>query len=398
MGWFHGIYFIVHVIVSIIIGSFFLYKSKELDISLLKYAGLYIIIGSFGTLPIFIEFPFIIITGTNIITEYGWLGVLNFMWFPIAFVLQLNIGTELLIPNKKWYIIITFSILGIIFEIFIIFNIMDCLNFMYPPNLGDYFVLSTVSGVPYIIRRVLLISLLVFNGIGLLIKSFQFKGILKKKFLTMSFIYTYTPLIFFLPIPLDIWINLTIISQMFIFYLTYYGLTPQKIKKPKKKKKISEKEVKLVSYLSGKPDITSEKKDFPKDRKKDILVFLSYATKDADMFRIKEISERLKNYEDVFNVLYWEEHLDDNFIKYMNENLGKCDVLVLFCSKNALNSIPVEKEWTAADALNKPIIPVYMDTRDIPPLLSSRIGMEYDNNNIENNVTKLHSLILRKYK
>ena len=43
----------------------------------------------------------------------------------------------------------------------------------------------------------------------------------------------------------------------------------------------------------------------------------------------------------------------------MNDNFGKCDLMLLFCSQNALQSQPVNDEWMAAKALNKPIIPVF---------------------------------------
>jgi len=88
--------------------------------------------------------------------------------------------------------------------------------------------------------------------------------------------------------------------------------------------------------------------------------------------------------------------MKDNIIKFMNDNLGRCHVVLLFCSENALHSIPVEKEWTAADALGKPIIPVFFDTTHIPPILQSRLGTEFDFYDMEKNVNNLYNLILRK--
>ncbi len=76
--------------------------------------------------------------------------------------------------------------------------------------------------------------------------------------------------------------------------------------------------------------------------------------------------------------------------------MAKGDVMILFCSKRALNSIPVKKEWTAADALGKPIIPIFVDPAYIPPLLSSRLGLEYDFYDMERNIRDLRNLILKK--
>jgi len=131
-------------------------------------------------------------------------------------------------------------------------------------------------------------------------------------------------------------------------------------------------------------------------RQKRFLVFASYATKDAHSFKISEIAEILKSFPEIKNVLYWQEHMHDNIFKFMNDNLGKCDIMLLFCSENALNSTPVEKEWTAAEAIDMPIIPIFFNLDHIPPLLKSRLGMEFDFNNMDKNIQALRSLIFKK--
>ncbi len=128
------------------------------------------------------------------------------------------------------------------------------------------------------------------------------------------------------------------------------------------------------------------------------LIFVSYATKDAQTFKINEFAKKLKGFPEIKKVLYWQEHMQDNIFKFMNDNLGKCDIMLLFCSKNALNSKPVEKEWTAAEAIGVPIIPIFIDTDHIPPLLKSRLGIEYDINDIDKNIRDLRTLILKKIK
>ncbi len=130
--------------------------------------------------------------------------------------------------------------------------------------------------------------------------------------------------------------------------------------------------------------------------RKGILVFVSYATKDADLFRIKEIAEILTTYNKIEDVLYWQEDMKDNIIKYMNDNLEKCDLMILFCSPNALRSKPVETEWTAAESLEKPIIPVFIKPEHIPPLLKSRLGVEFDNFDFQKTVNEIYKLLLKK--
>ena len=89
--------------------------------------------------------------------------------------------------------------------------------------------------------------------------------------------------------------------------------------------------------------------EFPKDVKleKDLLVFMSYATKDADLFKIQEISNKLTDTPEVKDVLYWQEDLDDNIFEYMNDNLGKCHVFVLFLAVKNPQPQPVPSSATA---------------------------------------------------
>lgn len=129
-----------------------------------------------------------------------------------------------------------------------------------------------------------------------------------------------------------------------------------------------------------------------------LIVFISYATPDSDKYRISDISAALKKYEDIDEVLYWEEHMHDDIMKYMNDNLDKCDVLLLFCSKNAMKSESVEMEWMSALKLRKKVIPIFFDESDIPPLLTTKLGVGFKPNAFEKTIDSIHSLILKKQK
>jgi uncharacterized protein with WD repeat len=142
--------------------------------------------------------------------------------------------------------------------------------------------------------------------------------------------------------------------------------------------------------------LDEEKFKSPSEKLEDLIIFVSYATTDAETFDIKELSKRLKAYDEIKEVLYWQEHMTDNIIKFMSDNLGKCNAMLLFCSENALSSESVDKEWTAADMMSKPIIPVFLNSDHIPPLLKSRLGLEFDLMDFEKNVVHLHNLILKK--
>ncbi len=130
--------------------------------------------------------------------------------------------------------------------------------------------------------------------------------------------------------------------------------------------------------------------------KSKILIFISYATKDSDLFQIPKIAETLRTKPEIDEVLYWERNMKDDIYKYMNTNLGKCDILILFCSKNALKSENVEMEWMAGLKTKKKIIPVFQDEKVIPPLLTTKLGIEFNSHNLSETIEKIYSLILKK--
>jgi len=182
------------------------------------------------------------------------------------------------------------------------------------------------------------------------------------------------------------------------FILFYLGLKPQKSVKTKKKPPSDEMR-KLSSYMLGKSKIEEVKDEIQIDTmriEKEMLIFISYATKDVDTFKIHDIAKTLTNFPEIKNVLFWEEYMEDNIFEYMDENLEKCDTMILFCSENAKDSVPVKKEWTAAEAIGLPIIPVFYDVNHIPTLLKSRLGLEFNFYDMEGNIQELRNLILKK--
>ena len=393
-----GIFLLINIVTQIIVGLFVVYKSKKLNVRLLTYVGLFIVFGTFGTLGFICDFFTILLTGVNNNNIYGWLGILSFMWIPMPYFFLSYIAVELLIPEKKWHFFYSVITIIITYELFLFLNPEGSLLFFYPINPGEDFIDMRLSGIPVILFYILGMFTLLLSGFGLLIKSTKLKGVIRKKylFLSIGFLMVLIQPLFgsFLPELLQFSLGLfNLISVIFI----YIGLKPKTQFKPKKKKVPSQKESELVSYILRKPNSAEIKEEIKSFRvEKPILVFASYATKDVDTFNIQEITEALSSSKEIEKVLYWQEHMDDNIFVYMDDNLGKCDVMILFCSENALNSIPVKKEWTAADALGKPIIPIFVDPAYIPPLLSSRLGLEYDFYDMERNIRDLRNLILKK--
>ncbi len=182
---------------------------------------------------------------------------------------------------------------------------------------------------------------------------------------------------------------IVVIVLIISFVLMYRYLISKKRQLRKIEKEQQKKQIKEVKRKLAKLDLKG---------KYGLIVFISYAFKDSKKFRIQELAESLISFTEIEEVVHCEEDALENFIRYMNIYIGKCDVLLLFCSKNTLNSDFVEMEWMAARAMKKPIIPVFMNSDHIPPLLRAEIGYELDFNNIQKNIEDLYKLILKKSK
>lgn len=160
-------------------------------------------------------------------------------------------------------------------------------------------------------------------------------------------------------------------------------------------------DLKNDSFVHEIADIIDIKVERGKKLKKIIpgfLVFISYSTKDSNQFNITYLSRELSKFPEIRKVLFWEEDMDDDIIEYMNKYIKKCDLFILICSQNALDSEPVKMEWQAALKIKKKIIPVFENESDIPALLSTKLGIKYDKNNLEKTINDLYYLILKKLK
>ncbi len=158
---------------------------------------------------------------------------------------------------------------------------------------------------------------------------------------------------------------------------------------------------KLKSLITiGKPKPIYEERVLKKKGKledrNNLIGFISYAMADSQLFNIRKIAEELTKYDKIEDILYFEEDTQDNFIKYMDRNISRCDVIILFCSPNALRSEFVEDEWMAAHAIKKPIIPVFINRDHIPTLLRARIGVKFDVFNLKKNIKNIYDIIEKK--
>ncbi len=402
LGWINGITVSIKVIFDVIAGSIFLYKSKKDKVRLLVYFAFSYLSVSVIFLPYFIDFIYILLTDLNLNLEsYNILSLARTMIAEPVLISFIYVGITLLLKEKRRYMLWIYLILLIIYEVSFIFNFASVTSLDIPSIPGEnlIFIQIVLNTPQFIILAITFGTILIFNGFGFFYKSIQSEGVIKKKFmmLSLAFLMFFGAGIFETLFKPGFYLLFTRTIFESTAFFVYFAIMPKRVKKLKKKSVEQEKE--LISFMKreSKEDMIIQPPNYDVSGEKDnLVIFISYSTKDAERYKINLVSEKLLEFEEIKEVLYWQEHMKDNIIKYMNDNLGRCNVMLLFCSKNALNSVPVEKEWTAAEALNKPIIPIFEDSRQIPPLLSSRLGLEYEVRNFEIFIEKLHDLIVKK--
>ena len=402
-GWSVGIAYCLKLLLDLFFGIFVIVKAKKSNIRLLMFPGIAYISASLAHIPFTVEFIHILVTGKN-------LQINNLFLFIYITFLQIDIfalfclGINLTITQKKNLLTLISSVYMIFVEILALFL----------PHLGFLLNYPSSPGVnlikPYLqLNSILFYLILPYLGpgliyiIGLLLKSLKLKGKVRTKFLLLdlgNISCSFWLFLVLLSKNVGFFYALFFIGSLFVIWITfYYGLTPVKEKKPKKKKTPSDVQQKFVSYLMKKPASNQAIEDeslVSRKLDKDILVFVSYSSKDSKTFKIQDVAEQLKSYLRIKDVLFYEGESIDNIIKYMNDNLGQCDAFLLFCSENALSSVPVEKEWTAAEAMGLPIIPIFYDLKHVPPLLQSRFGIEYDFYNLDQTIKEIYSTIIKK--
>ncbi len=187
-GWIDGITASGVVIFGIIFGIFFLYKSRKSGAKILTILGVVNILAGLMYLGVFTDFLVVLMTENNLDNTTGLVGILSYIWFAPIIILAIYIGAELLVPKKKWYLMILVIILSAIFEVLFILAPLGTFNFVDPVNPGETLIDYNVKifSPAGIIMAVLLLTVLIILGFGFLIKSFQSTGILKKKFFLLS--------------------------------------------------------------------------------------------------------------------------------------------------------------------------------------------------------------------
>ena len=230
-GWLIGGASLITMIISIIIGIFFIYEAKRLDAKLLNYAGLLVICTGLFYLGASITFLFLLFTGSNMPNETGVHGLLSFTTIAPGIICRIYLGSELLAPDKKKIIVGIYAILGILFEIFLYWCPRCALKFDNEQSSEELIDSSFVMLHPtFILIIFFMISVFIFCGIGFIIKAQQVSGDLKKNFryIGLGFMIFIISGIFDALLAPGIWLIPVRVGMITYALLLYKGLKPAK--------------------------------------------------------------------------------------------------------------------------------------------------------------------------
>ncbi len=230
-GYLNGLSALGVLIIDLVIGIYIVYRAYKLNAKLLKYAGVMIImIGLLWSGPA-LDFTKILFTGTNIPEDIKFIYVYaSYIWVAPAIFIALNIGAELIAPNKKKYILGFILVVGIVFEIGLLIFPYDSYIYPDPYPTGENIIDTSLNFAffTFYALAIIIFTIIIFNGLGAFLKARESTGIVKKKFIYLGLAFLIFPVaaIFDTLIPPGAFLSIVrmfiIVSAVFL----YLGLKP----------------------------------------------------------------------------------------------------------------------------------------------------------------------------
>jgi hypothetical protein len=259
-------------------------------------------------LGVTLDFLTILMTGKNIDNTFGFQAIITYMWAPPVALLGIIIGSELLIPKGKTIIIFIFVILGLIYEIVLFLNPFGSLSSIPPDNLGQSLIhTNIIFGTPlFLIMGLYFISLFVLLDFGTLYKGFKTKGIIRKKYFTLSLgFFMYHIIAIFDAYSYPGVYLIFIRSGIFVCFLLWYLGLKEELIIPKKKHPKKEVKVEGSLFLLSeiKPgEITEEEVTFFREQKiclvcKGKELGFTYICPNCEAFYCMKCAQALSNQE-----------------------------------------------------------------------------------------------------
>jgi len=186
LGLLDGLTAAIILIFSAIFGLLSFYHARKLEAKLLAVAGIMMFFVGFLWLGPFVDFLLVVLTGENLnpMYLYAWL---SYCWVAPGIITAMYLGSELMWPEKKKVVVIIYTVIGVIFELFLFLDVANTFQEFVVKNPGDVIDAKFNRTSPtFILVAVFLVSVLIFLAIGFAIKAKQATGELRKKFAFLS--------------------------------------------------------------------------------------------------------------------------------------------------------------------------------------------------------------------
>jgi len=262
-----GIITIGNYALGVSTGIFALYKARKTEAKILSYFGITIIFLSQLYFATILDFLTLILTGSNMDNSLGLFSLLTYIWIGPTIILGMFIIFEVTIPEKKWYILPIYLVLSVIFEILLFLDPINSFKISYTTPNGGIIHSSLVFGtLLFIILSFIFVSAFILFGVGFFVIGVQTTGIVRKKFIILSYAFiSFLTLgaIDILTTP-GIYVIFLRIGELSCAVVFYFGIKEEHIETSKKEIEKSEYEgpkVSLVTTLEtySRPDDLSEK-------------------------------------------------------------------------------------------------------------------------------------------
>lgn len=271
LGWIDAISITCFFLFNVIFGLYLVKKSRKTNAKLLLIVGIGIISIGFGKIEFVSDFIAILLTGKNLDVQ---IPLRIFIHYTPPFFygfFAVYIGIELLMKEKKKYAILFVLVLCILLQVVFYVDPTNNVDIIVPVPSGLSLVeINLAFGSLAFFLAIVIGSLaVVFSGFGLLFKSFQAEGLLKKKYMLLAIgVFLFIITVLLETITTVLLLNIIFeIGGVISASLWYLGLREEdaKIREvPKKDVTIEE----GLFRLSKRPDnITEEEVTFHREKK-----------------------------------------------------------------------------------------------------------------------------------